>query len=95
MGDRLAKALEHAGMSNQQMAEYLGVSRNTVGNYIALRTDVTLGTLRLWAMVTGVELEWLRTGESSSGSDGPGEGQNGVRHQGLEPRTRCYEAFAA
>jgi transcriptional regulator with XRE-family HTH domain len=69
LGDRLAKALEVAGVSNQEMADYLGVSRNTVGNYIHMRTPVTTGTLRLWALRTGVRMEWLQTGKAPSGGN--------------------------
>lgn len=69
LGDRLQKALDYAHVSHQEMAGYLGVSRNTVGNYIALRTPITLGTLRLWSMRTGVPLRWLQTGESPADPD--------------------------
>jgi len=74
LGDRLAKALDVAGISYQEMADYLGVSRNTIGNYIHMRTPVTVGTLRLWAFKTGVRMEWLQSGKAPSGGD-PGEGQ--------------------
>lgn len=64
LGDRLDKALRVAGVSHQEMAEYLGVSRNTIGNYIAERTHVSEGTLRLWSFRTLVPLEWLRGDEA-------------------------------
>lgn len=73
LGDRLSKALDVAGVSVQEMAEYLGVSRNTVSNYIHMRTPVSLGTLRLWAFRTGVRLEWLITGNG----DGPEPDEGG------------------
>jgi len=75
MGDRLAKALDVANVSVAEMAEYLGVSRNTIGNYTAMRRPVTIGTLRLWALRTGVRLEWLQTGKVPSGGD-PGDGES-------------------
>jgi hypothetical protein len=61
-GDRLGKALRLADVSNGEMAEVLGVSRNTVGNYIADRTPISDGYIRLWAMRTGVSFEELKYG---------------------------------
>lgn len=55
-GDRMLKALRHAHVSHAEMADYLGVSANTVGNWIAGRTSPTRGEVRLWAMRTGVPL---------------------------------------
>lgn len=44
------------------MADYIGKSRNTVGNYLAGRSKPDLAVLRVWALRCGVPLEWLRTG---------------------------------
>lgn len=62
-GDRLWKSLSIANVSNQEMADILGVARNTVGNYIAGRTPIPEGFLRLWAMRTGVSYGELKWGE--------------------------------
>lgn len=64
MGDRLGKSLDYAKLTVGEMADYLGISRNTVGNYIAGRTRVPKPTLTLWAMRTGVPKEWIESGES-------------------------------
>lgn len=69
-GDRLGKALRSQGITNQEMADYLGVSRNTITNYIHDNRKVPLGTLRLWAMRTGVPLAWLETGVAPTEDDG-------------------------
>lgn len=70
--DRLDKALTVAGVSNSEMAEYLGISSNTIGNYISGRTTPKKQTLRLWAMRTGAPLEWLETGiEDPGGNSSP------------------------
>lgn len=74
LGDRLSKALDVASISVQEMAEYLDVSRNTVSNYLHMRTPVNGGTLRLWALRTGVRLEWLQTGKAPSEGDPDGGG---------------------
>lgn len=62
LSDRLNKALTVADVSSQEMADYLGVSRNTISNYINGRTLAKKQTLRLWAMRTGVPLVWLEHG---------------------------------
>jgi transcriptional regulator with XRE-family HTH domain len=64
MADRLRKALREADLSVQEIADYLGVSRNTVGAWINGRTVPNKASLMLWAMRTGVPFDWLRTGES-------------------------------
>lgn len=77
VGDRLRKALSYAGVSNAEMAQTLGVSPNTVGNYIADRTKANRSTLVVWAMRTGVPVEWLEHGiEPHNGDDGGGAAVN-------------------
>lgn len=72
MADRLRKALRHADVGVQEIADYLGVSRNTVGAWINGRTPPATAFVRLWAMRTGVPFEWLQNGTSPH--RGPGEG---------------------
>ena len=71
MGDRLDKALEVSGVKVTEMAMILGVSRQTIGNYLSGRTTPKLGVLKVWADETGVDLEWLKTGEIPPGIHGP------------------------
>ena len=73
LADRLRKALRVADVSVQEIADYLGVSRNTVGAWINGRVVPGKAFVRLWAMRTGVPYEWLSTGESP-GQGGPGPG---------------------
>lgn len=70
LSDRLGKALRVANLSAGAMAEYLGVHRNTVGNYLNGRTGADRRTMRLWALRCGVPLEWLETGTTPT--EGPG-----------------------
>lgn len=63
MRHRLALALDYSGVSVHDMAEELGVSRNTVGNYLAGRTRPSKSVLRVWASTTRVPYEWLSAGE--------------------------------
>lgn len=61
--DRLRKSLRHAGLHLHEMADYLGVSRNSVSNWMNGNYRPSQPALKLWAMRTGVPYEWLR-GES-------------------------------
>lgn len=69
LADRLAKALRVAGMGNQEMADYLGVSRNTVSAYVNGRGEPKRAYLVLWALRTGVDLEWIETGRARRDSN--------------------------
>ncbi|MGH3503879.1 MAG: helix-turn-helix domain-containing protein [Nocardioidaceae bacterium] len=82
--DRMRKALRASGVPVQQMADYLGVARNTVSTWINGKIKPSTQTLRLWALRTGVSYDWLTGGGGES-----------VRRGGLEPSTRCYEVYAA
>ena len=59
IADRMRKALRDSGMRVQEMADYLDVTRASVGAWINGRTPASTQTLRLWAMRTGVSYEWL------------------------------------
>lgn len=58
----MRKALDHAGMSVQEMAEYLGVSRNATSTWLNDRIRPSHQTLLLWSVRTGVPLEWIENG---------------------------------
>jgi len=76
LSDRLNKALRHSGKSTQQMADELGVHRNTISNYTSGRKRPDRRTILAWAVATGVSVEWLEIGEVTSGGgpDGGGVG---------------------
>jgi transcriptional regulator with XRE-family HTH domain len=63
LGWRLKRALDHAGIKSDEMAEELGVVRGTVSRWM---NDVGAAPravyVRQWAMRTGVDLHWLETG---------------------------------
>lgn len=60
--DRLSRALDEADVSVQQMADELGVTRQTVSNYLHGRTPPSRSVLRVWALRTGVAFAWLSDG---------------------------------
>jgi transcriptional regulator with XRE-family HTH domain len=62
LGWRLQRSLAHAGMDIEDMAKEIGVSRQTISRWINERSDPRLGYLKLWALRTGVPIEWLLTG---------------------------------
>ncbi|HEY6279717.1 MAG TPA: helix-turn-helix transcriptional regulator [Streptosporangiaceae bacterium] len=59
VADRLRKALRIAGIGVAEMADYLGVSRTSVSNWINGRVAPSVQTLRLWALRCGVPYFWL------------------------------------
>lgn len=62
LADRMRRALRVSDVSVQEMADYMRVSRNTVGNWINGRNVPRWRDLRDFAERTGVPLEWLETG---------------------------------
>lgn len=78
-------------MLAREYAEQLGVGLATVYRAESGKTTPRRTTIMAWAMATGVDLHWLETGEAPSPD---GDGASTVRHQGLEPRTRWFEATA-
>ena len=62
MLDRLRKARESAGLLKEELAERLEVSRNTIGNYESGKVRPQPVVVKMWALVTGVPVEWIRTG---------------------------------
>lgn len=62
IADRLRKGLRHAGIGVAEMADYLGVSRTSVSNWINGRIEPGTQTLRLWALRCGIDFNWLHHG---------------------------------
>lgn len=62
VADRLRKAREDADLDQAELAERIGVSRSTIGNYEGAKVTPRKPILRLWAEETGVPLAWLLDG---------------------------------
>lgn len=94
LGDRLAKSLHVAGITSNDMADELEVSRTTISNYLNDRTRPKRLYLRMWALKTGAPLEWLETGNFPGGNKKTptrlSEGQS-VGPAGIEPTTSTVE----
>lgn len=63
LADRLRKALREADMSVQDMADFLEISRNTVGSWINGHHRPRPSDLKQWALRTGVSYHWLLHGD--------------------------------
>lgn len=62
MADRMWKARKDAGLTAQQIADAIGISRKSVTNYESGTTKPLRPILRAWAEVTGTYEEWLEDG---------------------------------
>ena len=85
LGQRLRVARETTGLEQREFAEELGTSRQTIGAAENGRAKPRELLVRAWALRTGVNLEWLKTGQIK-GPSPDGEGQL-ARHEGFEPPT--------
>lgn len=65
---RLQLAAEYAHATTHSIAAELGVSENTVRNYMAGRTRPNRATLLLWAHLCGVDFAWLAGATSDDAS---------------------------
>ena len=83
---RLRIAREFAGLEQSELAEAMGISRQSISSAEAGRTRPRKITLNAWALATGVPVTWLQTGEAPADPDGGDEG-SAVPPAGLEPAT--------
>jgi transcriptional regulator with XRE-family HTH domain len=71
LGWRMQIALGWAGVSVQEMADDLGMSRNALSRWINDRgTPPRAAFLKQWALRTGVDYNWLNTGEEPTNPTG-------------------------
>ena len=64
LGHRLALAREVAGIDRDEMADIVGLTTQTLSNYELGKTTPAKLTLNAWAVATGVDVEWLKTGKA-------------------------------
>lgn len=60
---RLRIAREHAGLDQSQLAEFIGVSRNTISNAETGNVAPRKIVVNAWALACGVPVTWIWTGE--------------------------------
>lgn len=79
LGWRLRMARAATGMGVREFAERIGVSHGTVTSAELDKREVRSITVKMWALATGVDLEWLETGRVSDSGDNNGpDGGNEV-----------------
>lgn len=71
---RLRIAREYAGYDQGQLADLIGVSRNTISNAEVGSVSPRKIVVNAWAMACGVPADWLWTGEHGDGGPGPSSG---------------------
>lgn len=81
---RLLIARSSAGMSQAELAKAIGAGRATIANYEAGK-PVKRSTVMAWALATGIDANWLMTGDEPPSPDGDGGSE--VRPKGFEPLT--------
>ncbi len=59
LGDRLRKAREHAGLTQAELAELIGIARSSVVSYEIGRTEPSRPVVLSWSLATGVATEWV------------------------------------
>lgn len=85
---RLLIARLEADLSQPELAERMGVSRNVISNAENGRSKPRKIVMNAWALATGVPLSWLLNGD---GSWQPPSDDPEVRPKGFEPLTFCLE----
>lgn len=81
----MRKALREADLGVAEMADYLGVARGSVSNWINGRISPSVQTLRLWAMRCGVPYEWLVSGGVPQQSQHPASALRARQDSNLQP----------
>ena len=76
---RLMIARIETGMSQDALAQLIGVSRQTVSNAESGTTVPRRIVVNAWALATGVPVSWLLNGETPAGPDGPDGGDECAR----------------
>ena len=68
LGDRLAKCRQDAGLTQETMAQILGVSHSTVAKWEADRAQPRsmVVVLTMWADICRVPIQWLMFGDPNT-----------------------------
>lgn len=76
---RLRIAREYAGLDQGQLAELIGVSRNTISNAETGSVVARKIVVNAWALACGVPVDWIWTGEGPATGPGPSSGLGIIR----------------
>ena len=87
-GERMTRSRLWLGLEQKDMAELLGVSRNTIGNWERGITDPPLSAVMKWAQFTGRSMDWISFGDPTEEAPAEYAGASKVaRPEGFEPPT--------
>jgi len=70
LGDRLAKARKIAGLNTLELADRLGISRNSITNYEKGHTRPNRAVILAYESVTGVPAWWIEGGDDAERDQG-------------------------
>lgn len=76
---RLRIAREFAGLEQDQLAEAIGVSRNTISNAEKGRVRARDITINAWALACGVPRDWIKNGTQPEDRPDGGSGLGIIR----------------
>jgi len=65
-GERLAAAIEEAGLTQKQVADRLGLARLTVNRWTTSKAPIPEKHFPIIEEITGRSREWIRTGKESA-----------------------------
>lgn len=88
LGERLRKAREDAEMSQQQLADLVGISRRSVSAYESGDSTPRRPVLLAWALATGVNMGWLHQDEAlraAAQPEGSSNAECAIRDSNAEP----------
>lgn len=87
LGWRLRMARARTGLGTREFAERIGVSHGTITNAEGDKRAVRAITIKMWAMASGVDEQWLETGNGPHKGDGPNGGATARKVGGLATLT--------
>ncbi len=88
---RLRIAREWANLEQAELADRMGVSRQSIGSAENGRTKPRRITLNAWALACGVPVQWLIDGGADPANDPDRNGPTGGQPTGME-RARPFTA---
>lgn len=94
LNDRLRKARETADLDQAQLAELIGVSRNSVSAAERGVSKPRKAVLIAWAFTTRVPFEWLMTGSTNNETPDPNGPGGRAPAVGFEPTTVRLSAWS-
>ncbi|GEM_PF-2195296 len=72
VGERMTRARLFSGYQQEDMADLLGRTRNTIGNWERGSNEPPFSAVAEWAQITRVSLEWIAYGDRAPAHGAPG-----------------------